>query len=68
METTTIYEQAEKRHSFAISVLFRLSVAMILGSSGLSAVYPISFAIFGYPPPNEWALPMKNQLVVIILK
>lgn len=60
-QTRRIYDDAEKKHALFTIIMFR---SMLMGSMVIflmAAMFPISHAIFGYPPPENWLLPVGMQ-------
>lgn len=56
-----IYEHAESMHVFANGILTKISIASVTGLITLPALFPISYAIFNYPPPDLWTLSLETQ-------
>lgn len=61
-----IYRNAEDNHALFTVYVFRLLIWIVTTLFTLSAMSPISYAIFGYPPPELWPLPIEAQLVYLI--
>lgn len=51
------YENVEHRHTFFTSVLIKGAYLSTVLSYSSYALYPISYAIFNYPEPDNWLLP-----------
>lgn len=60
-QAQVIYEHVESRHALLVKYLVKLSILTILLILLTSAMFPISHAIFDYPPPELWALPVEIQ-------
>lgn len=56
-----IYEHIENRHVVLVEFLIKLSIFTTLVILLTSAMFPISHAIFDYPPPDLWTLPVEIQ-------
>lgn len=56
-----IYEHAEVKHVLLIRYLGSVSIIAIATMFSVSAIFPISYAIFDYPPPERWTLPVEMQ-------
>lgn len=48
------YEAVEIRHQFIASLAFKCSYALLIVPYTVTALYPISYAIFDYPEPSRW--------------
>lgn len=61
-QSQQIYKQIERKHATVTALLWKygLIVPVTIAFSA-SALFPISHAIFGYPPPTLWILPMQIQ-------
>lgn len=58
-----VYELAENRHEFFANILEKINVVVFIVISLVPATLPISYALFGYPPPRLWTLPIPIQWV-----
>lgn len=56
-----IYEQAEKYHVFVTKWLMKIAIGIVSMLYLASALFPILDAIFGYPPQQQWILPLETQ-------
>lgn len=56
-----IYQSVEKKHISIAAVINKVCYILIVITFTGSAMFPISHAIFGYPPPELWALPFPIQ-------
>lgn len=56
-----IYNDVEKTHAFGHTSPVKLTYGTTVMVSGISAMLPVSHAIFGYPPPQQWLLPVDTQ-------
>lgn len=56
-----IYERAEDKHASFTAILLRLTITDLVVVFSSAAIFPISYAIFGYPPPQQWRLPVETQ-------
>lgn len=61
MQSHQIYENAENTHAFAHDILVKLCIVAVTGLTILPALLPVSYAIFGYPPPHLWMLSLETQ-------
>lgn len=52
------YEALEQRYSRIVKTIIKVSCLIVATLYGLSALFPISYIIFDYPQPDQWALPM----------
>lgn len=56
-----IYEQVESKHAFITAISCKIAIMVSVIAYLASALLPVSHAIFGYPPPELWALPLESQ-------
>lgn len=56
-----VYDIVEKKHAFGHSSPSKLTFGITIFLVSISAMLPISHAIIGYPPPNQWLLPVDTQ-------
>lgn len=56
-----VFEHAESRYVLLVKLLTKISIFTILLILLTSAMFPISHAIFDYPPPELWTLPVEIQ-------
>lgn len=56
-----IYMNVEGKHAVFTTFLLKISAGIIPILYLTSAMFPISYAIFGYPPPDLWRLPLETQ-------
>lgn len=56
-----IYEKVELKHVFINTWLVKIVYGTLLIIYVISAMFPISYAVFDYPPPHQWALPLQLQ-------
>lgn len=62
-ESSLTYETFENLHKLYTSMLVR-SIAIILAIIfPVAALLPITYAIFGFPDPDKWVLPLTFRLV-----
>lgn len=53
------YLGIDNRHAKLTATLIKAIASIIIGCFILSAMLPISYAIIGYPEPDQWALPIE---------
>lgn len=58
-----IYGSVEEIHELGHTWPLRLSLGTIVLAFCISAMLPVSYAIFGYPSPQQWRLPVDTQWV-----
>lgn len=58
-----IYNRAERQHEFVTAILCNGSAAIAVTAYSIPALLPVSYAIFGYPGPEAWTLPLETQSV-----
>lgn len=56
-----MYEQLEQKHAAGHSSPVKLTFGTILIVFVITAMQLASFAIFGYPLPQQWVLPVETQ-------
>lgn len=56
-----IYHQVETRHIFINTWLVNSVFGTLVIIYLISAMFPISYAIFDYPPPHLWTLTVQTQ-------
>lgn len=56
-----IYERMEKKHAFMTKMLKKASIATAILASSVSVLFPVSYSIFAYPPPELWTMPLETQ-------
>lgn len=55
------YLAIDKLHAFIITTMLKAIFAIVASLFMLSAIFPISYAIFHHPAPDQWALPMAYR-------
>lgn len=55
------YEENERRHTRITWTMVKVILSIIFALFSLSSTFPITYAIFDYPPPSQWALPFDYQ-------
>lgn len=60
-QSQDIYKAVGGNHSLFTSYIFKIIGLISSGLFGLSAAFPISYAIFGYPAPQSWLLVLETQ-------
>lgn len=60
-QTHQIYEQAEENHAFFIGIVEKLMMAVLAVVALIPPLFPLSYSMFGYPPPQRLALPLQIQ-------
>lgn len=58
-----IYSSVESKHASITAFMRAAAIAIVVVVFLLSAMFPISHAVFDYPPPQLWKLPVETQLV-----
>lgn len=61
MQSHEIYEKAEIKHAMFTKILVIYSIVSVASLYMLSALFPIMYAMFGSPPPEQWSLPLEIQ-------
>lgn len=56
-----IYVDVERKHAYLAKWLAKIAIGCVVIVFFLDALPPISHAIFGYPPPQYWVLPVETQ-------
>lgn len=56
-----IYKHIEEKHEFITALLIKITAATTATTMAASAMSPISYAIFSYPPPQMWPLTLEIQ-------
>ena len=56
-----LYKRLERKHVFCHISIFKLSFGAELLLFGTTALQPLLFAIVGYPPQQQWILPLETQ-------
>lgn len=56
-----IYKRSEEKHTFITTILTKVSVFSMSTLVLLPVMFPVSYGIFGYPPPQLWILPLDTQ-------
>lgn len=56
-----VYREAEDKHELATAIFSKLCMLSTVSTMTASAMFPISHAIFGYPPPGLWPLSIEIQ-------
>lgn len=56
-----LYERVEERHAAAHTLPVKIVLGTVLIVFFSTALQPVSYAIVGYPPPQQWALPSDTQ-------
>lgn len=56
-----IYKRVENVHTLATAFNAKVSGIITVVAFLGSALFPVSYAIFGYPPPHLWTLPIEIQ-------
>lgn len=59
------YDQVERKCSLISTLLVKMPLVVIIVAFSLSAMFPILYVIWDYPPPQLWVLPIKIQWVKI---
>lgn len=60
-EIYRIYANAESKHASMTEILFKMLLVTGIFVFALAAMIPVSYAIFGYPPPQHWLMPVEIQ-------
>lgn len=60
-QTYQLYKKLESKHSLFVGYSGKFLVVVDLVLFVPPALFPISYAIFAYPPPNLWPLPFESQ-------
>lgn len=60
-EPHQIYMDTEASHSFITNMMIRFVCSSMAMMYLVAAMFPITYAIFGYPPPELWILPLELQ-------
>lgn len=60
-QSQKVYEQVENKHSLFTTYFMKLSVGVTIGLFALSGMFPISYAIFNFPPMQTWSVPVETQ-------
>lgn len=61
MESTKIYERAERLHAVLTHVLFTIDSVIFAVIFVVCLMFPISYALFSYPEPSQWRLLLDIQ-------
>lgn len=61
MEAALYYEQLERKHALITKIIFKGSNAVSYLLYTTSALFPLAYAIFKFPEPNCWLLPLGYQ-------
>lgn len=56
-----IYADAENKHASVTTMLTIICIATGVCFCALPLMFPILYAIFHYPPPEDWRLPVETQ-------
>lgn len=60
-QSRQIYEQAERKHSVFAAILEKTLIVGLSAVLLIAPILPISYALFGYPAPDRWTLPLQIQ-------
>lgn len=60
-ESYDIYEHCEARHARLVRAVWKCGFIFLIIIFGASMSFPIGYALFGYPPPNLWYLPIPSK-------
>lgn len=60
-QSQRIYKNVEGLHALLTALLLKISAVFVPVLYMTSALLPILYAIFGYPPPELWRLPLETQ-------
>lgn len=55
------YAYIEEKCAFFVAIVIKLAIVVNIIMFSISSLLPISYAIFGYPPPQLWTLPLQTQ-------
>lgn len=66
MKSRQFYEKMEKQHAFHTTLIIKILVGIMVPLYILTALFPISYAVFGSPQPEIWPLPVEIQYVYCI--
>lgn len=61
MQSHRIYMDVESKHALFMAALVKMIIISDIGVFALAAIFPISYAIFGYPSPERWLMPIETQ-------
>lgn len=56
-----IYENIESENAAYTAAFIKMICVGVVTTSLTSAMFPISHAVFGYPPPEMWHLTLEIQ-------
>lgn len=56
-----IYLDVESKHEFLTNGMLKANIAANVGIFVIAGLMPISYAIFGYPQPQLWRMPLEMQ-------
>lgn len=56
-----VYEQVDRRYTVLSSFLTKIFTFMVASAYFASAMFPVSYAIFDFPPPQVWVQPVRVQ-------
>lgn len=59
----TIYQKAQKMHGLITDSIIKLSKLVAIPVFTAAAMFPVLEAIFDFPPPELWRLPLQIRLV-----
>lgn len=56
-----IYAHCEANHGKLVRIVWKIGFMFLIVIFGASMSFPVCYAIFGYPPPNSWYLPIPSK-------
>ena len=63
IQSHQIHRRVERKHAFLFIWLVKCVCGVLAIVYLTSAMQPVSYALFGYPLPQQWVLPIEIQYV-----
>lgn len=60
-ESLTIYRKCEEKHTNLVKIVWKMGVVFLVVVFSVSMSFPIGYALFSYPPPKLWLLPIPSK-------
>lgn len=61
MVSFKIYQHVEQNHTLLTQVLHAMIIMVVVTLYAIVLMFPISYAIFDYPTPDQWRLLLEIQ-------
>lgn len=61
VESKAIYRECEEKSARLVKIVWKSGIVFLVVVFSVSMSFPIGYALFGYPPPHLWLLPIPSK-------